>query len=326
MLLDSSRAARWALGIAMATMAIAWPIHGHVAHAAAASGGDDDDDDDDSSASNKGGDDSADDADSDSDCDGDDCPAAQEKDQPPVTAGGLYTIKTYPIRQSLRPLTMTEGISEFRAGFGFDVSSATAFNSVGAQFGYRYGIRDNVEFHANFNGTNNLNTFQAAVGFETSLNYDVFDFRADLSFNHYPSANSTLVTNPNAAATDVGISVGFPFRYAPKPEIALIALDSLVTINFDRKPDLSPSINAILNPVDQVAIIIRAQAVFTNFNVNATVAVPISATVQYSPNNVFDLGAQFQFPNLNPQSPDANGNTVNFYDNRFLLFYLQFRI
>ena len=75
-----------------------------------------------------------------------------------------------------------------------------------------------------------------------------------------------------------------------------------------------------------MAIIIRAQAVFTNFNVNATVAVPISATVQYSPNNVFDLGAQFQFPNLNPQSPDANGNTVNFYDNRFLLFYLQFRI
>ena len=324
MLLDSSRAARWALGIAMATMAIAWPIHGHVAYAATSGGGDDDDDGDDDGSASKGDDSS--DAETDTDCDGDDCPAANEKDQPPVTAGGLFTIKSYPSRQSLRPLTMTEGISEFRAGIGFDVGSATAFKTVGAQFGFRYGIRDNVEFHANFNGTDNLNTFQASVGFETALNYDVVDFRADLVFNHYPSASSTMGTNASATATDVGISVGFPFRYAPKPEIELIALDSLVTVNFDRSPDLSPAISAILNPVDQLAIILRAQAVFTNFNVNSAVAVPVSATVQYSPNNVFDLGAQFQFPNLNPQPDPTTMVAPNFYDNRFLLFYLQFRI
>src|SRR5215217_2636903 len=36
------------------------------------------------------------------------------KDQPPVTAGGLFTLKSYPVREISRPLTMTEKILQVR--------------------------------------------------------------------------------------------------------------------------------------------------------------------------------------------------------------------
>src|SRR5215813_6712695 len=48
--------------------------------------------------------------------------AAEDKDQPEVTAGGLFTIDNYPETEAKRPLTMTQGIFEGRAGINFDLS------------------------------------------------------------------------------------------------------------------------------------------------------------------------------------------------------------
>src|SRR5258705_490918 len=48
--------------------------------------------------------------------------AEDAKDQPPVTAGGLFTLATYPVRELSRPLTMTKGITQVRVGLGTDIS------------------------------------------------------------------------------------------------------------------------------------------------------------------------------------------------------------
>src|SRR5947207_1372029 len=84
-----------------------------VAHAALWSGGDDDDDDDgsagdDDDSGHKKGDDSGDDAagggGGGDDDDDDDDTVTLDKDQPSVTAGGLYTLSSYPKSVTLRPL------------------------------------------------------------------------------------------------------------------------------------------------------------------------------------------------------------------------------
>src|SRR5687768_17352476 len=50
-----------------------------------------------------------------------------DKGQPALTAGGLYTMKTYPISEIVRPLTMTQGITQLRLTLGTDLSAKGAF-------------------------------------------------------------------------------------------------------------------------------------------------------------------------------------------------------
>ena len=60
------------------------------------------------------------------------------KDQPPVTSGGLFTMRTYPVRETLRPLTMTQKIGQLRLGLGTDISAKGAFESFGVNLEYRF--------------------------------------------------------------------------------------------------------------------------------------------------------------------------------------------
>src|SRR5262249_29051890 len=66
-----------------------------------------------------------------------------DKEQPPVTAGGLYTMKTYPVRENSRPLTLTQGIVQLRAAIGADLSAKGAFQTFGVNLEAIYGLRDN---------------------------------------------------------------------------------------------------------------------------------------------------------------------------------------
>src|SRR6185436_13061638 len=105
MLVDRSGLVRLLLVAATMFAAVAWPTHHSVAYAA----GDDDDDDggggDDDGA--KGG------GDDDSDANAED---EVEEDQPPVTAGGLYSKSNYPVSVVERPLTVIEGMTEVHLG------------------------------------------------------------------------------------------------------------------------------------------------------------------------------------------------------------------
>src|SRR5207245_1606628 len=100
MLPSLSRALRAALVVGLSLAYIGW--HAHAAFAKGAKGGDDSGDD--------GGDDEGDDegGGGDKGGEGGDDEDPDDKDQPPITAGGLFTMNTFPVRENSRPLTMTQ--------------------------------------------------------------------------------------------------------------------------------------------------------------------------------------------------------------------------
>lgn len=242
----------------------------------------------------------------------------EDPDQPPITAGGLYTKVTYPQGEIQRPLTMTQGILELRGGVGFDISNKTAFETFGLSMDARYGMQDNVELQAGFKGIKNFDVISAYAAFEGSIIYDLVDFRTGLRLDVDP------------AETNFALPIGFPFRYAPKPQVAVTALETAFEIDFDGKPDATPSVGIVVQPAPIVAILVKAAINVADFDFSDTnVSIPASMAVQLSPNNKIDAGLEFSFPNLKPAPiDDGMGGmiTPKFYDDRFLLFFGQIRL
>ncbi len=239
---------------------------------------------------------------------GDEDEEEEDEGQPPVTAGGLYTLATYPQGEVQRPLTMTMGLTELRAGVGFDISNKTAFKTFGAELYGRYGLQDHVELQAGFKGTNNFKNFSAYAAFEGAIVYDLVDFRAGLQVSHVPGA------------TEFGVSLGFPFRYAVAPQLAITALETAFEIQFDSAPDATPSVGVVVQPAPIVAILVKAGARVPDFDFSNTdaIEVPGSIGVQLSATQKIDAGLDFTFTNLRPEETR--------FDSRFLLFFGQLRL
>jgi hypothetical protein len=308
-MLSQSRGLRFALVLLMSLGYVAWDGHRQVAYA-------EDDEED-------GGDDGG---------DGGDEPEEPEEpeedeDQPPVTAGGLFTMKTYPVRELDRPLTITQGIAQARLGVGVDVSAKGAFESFGVSLEGRYGFRDNVMGIGGFTSAYNFKQFGVYAGFEAALSYDLIDFRSAIRLSRAatPKTEDMMgvpVVVPGeyqAGKISGGIDIGFPFRYVAKPEIAIVALDTLMSIDFDSKPDLKPSLGISTNPIPALSVVIFATVQIIDFDTDVGFTVPATARVQFSPSRKMDLGAEFTFLNVKP--PEG----VKFYDNRFLTLYVQGR-
>ena len=309
-MLDRTRHLRLALVLIAGLAAGLFPILGPLTRAlgpkvAFAADDDDDEGDDDDSGDDDSGDDEG----------GDDEEEEVDEDQPPITAGGLYTLKTYPQGEIQRPLTMTEGLTELKLGVGFDISNKTAFETFGISGDVRYGLKDNVELQAGVKGIKNFDFFSLYAAFEGSIVYDLVDVRLGFRYDHAPGSN-------NAA-----IPVGVPFRYAPKEQVAVTAFETLFEIDFDGKPDATPNVGIVVQPAPIVAIILKAEINIADFDFTATnVRVPASAAVQLSPTNKIDVGMEFTFNNLKPPAPPGGGEAPPFYDDRFLLFYGQLRV
>jgi hypothetical protein len=326
MLADRSRLIRLVLIAATATAAVAWPTHVKSAYA-----GDDDDDGGDSA--DDGGDDSGGDKGAADDGSGDDDDEDADADQPPVTAGGLFTKATYPISAIDRPLTITKGIAEARLELGTDISAGGAFTAFNAGVSARYGLQDNSELQFGIHSDlNKFKAFSAFVGYEGSLSYDFIDFRATFELPITKTTDSTSGTS----STDVapGVHIGFPFKYRLKPQFAIIALRDLMTINFKSKPDLSPQLGVIVQPIPAFAAILQTGITIKGFNTDAgNFLIPLQVALQYTPTNKIDFGLEFAFPNLKPAAgvdPDGPGplpapDAPKFYDNRTLLFFGTFR-
>jgi hypothetical protein len=240
MLPEVSRRLRLVLVLLLSVGYVAY--HGHVTSAYAKGGGGDDDgdDDDDGGGGDKGGGDKGDDDDDD---DGD-------KDQPPVTSGGLYTIKTYPVRELTRPLTMTQKITQLKVSLGTDLSAKGAFGSGGLSLEALYGARDNFTVIGGFTNAYNMKQFSVYGGFEAALAYDVVDFRVAANLHRFaqPRLCGEVSSDPNcaggvdptlpsgqftASGMQFSIDLGFPFRYSFTPEIAIVALQTLISIDFN---------------------------------------------------------------------------------------------
>jgi hypothetical protein len=294
MLPSLSRAWRLGLLLLLAVGYVAW--HGQET-AVYASTADDDDggggggDDDDDDGKKGGGDDDDDDA--------------VDKDQPPVTSGGLFTLKTYPINQIQRPLTITRNIGEVRVGIGTDISNDTAFESVGVAVEGVYGYSDNFMLLGGLTSLGNFNQFAIYGGFEGALAYDLLDFRLAGRISRQAAIPDAMGNTPDQKI-DVGVDIGFPFRFAAKPEIAIVALQTLMAIDFTGKPDLIPSAGIATNPIPQLNLFVFAQLRVLDFKFNAAnIIVPATARVSFSPNQKFDLGLEFTLLNLKADDPFA---------------------
>jgi hypothetical protein len=339
MLSSHSGGLRLALVLALSVGYVAW--HGH-AHSAFAKGDDTEGDD--------GGDDGGDD-DSVTKSSDEEEPDEDDKDQPPVTSGGLFTLDTYPTSELARPLTMTQGITQIRLGLGTDVSAKGAFASAGINLEGIHGLTDNFTLRGGMTSAYNFKQFGFYGGFEGAIAYNMVDFRMGLRINRAAIPNRqnycappapgdpenpmdtagckgpmpTIVNLPNgnysSGNVEVAADIGFPFRYVAKPEIAIVALDTLMAINFNRKPDLLPSLGIATNPIPALSVVIFAQLQIRNFDTTNGLYVPATARAEFSPTGKFDIGLEFTFLNLKPADPNEK-----FYDSRFINLFVQARM
>jgi hypothetical protein len=223
-----------------------------------------------------------------------------------------------------------------------------------------------------------MRQYSAYFGFEGSLLYDVFDIRlaANLHRFAYPrfcgndpdapvtcDASSAALPDGNytAGGTQFSIDIGFPFRYPFTPQIAVVALQTLMSIDFNgsqrgnpalrpagtpaycsgvntddtgmpvladtrnciengAKPDLNPSLGMAFNPIPQLSVVVFGQLRIPDFDTSAgNFRVPVTAQVEVSPNQQFDVGLAFTLLNVKPPDPQSP------IDNRFLSAYVQAR-
>lgn len=338
MLPSLSGALRLALVISMGTGAVAWEGHKHVAYA------DDEDEEDD------GGDDGGDDDGGDDGGEGEE-ENPDDKDQPAVTAGGLFVMKTYPIRENERPLTMTQHITQARLAIGTDVSNKGAFESAGVNLEALHGYADNFTLLGGFQSAYNVHQFNVYGGFEAALAYDLIDFRiaARIGRTAIPKTEDVMgVQMPSgeyiSGDTKFAVDLGFPFRYVARPEIAIVALQSLMSIDFnatdcveipgmdevcgnDVKPDINPSIGIVTNPIAPVSLLVQAQLIVADFDFTKKLRVPATIRIQFSPTRQIDIGGEFTLLNIKPTDPDDDGpaEAPGAFDNRFLSLFFAAR-
>jgi hypothetical protein len=307
------------------------------------------------------------------------------KDQPAVTSGGLFTIKSYPINELQRPLTMTQKITQLRLGLGTDLSAKTAFEFFGVSLDARYGLQDNFTLVGGFSGDYNFKAFSISAGFEGALAYDLFDIRLQarlyrpavvsdlddgfLGFSSTPVNNEGVTGVPTdfaaGASPQFSVDLGFPFRYAATPQIAIVALETLISFDFNGvkrgngkgnpevnlescfavpaggktvdqgnctedgvKPDLAPSLGIASNPIPQLSLVLFAQLQIRDFDTTNQFTIPATARVQFSPNQKFDIGLEFKFLNLKPLDPDGDDGPAEApspIDQRFMNLFVQAR-
>lgn len=287
MLPSFSRGLRLALVLALSAGYVSW--YGHVRPAEAApKGGDDDDDssdDDDKGGKDEGEDD-----------------AAEDKDQPPVTAGGLFTMASYPVNELLRPLTITQDIGQVRLGLGTDLSAKGAFGSFGVSLEAQYGIADNFTLIGGLTDAYNFKQFGVYGGFEGALAYDLLDIRLAANLHRF-AVPLFCATDPNppttcdamtttlpsghykAAGVQFSVDLGFPFRYSFTPQIAIVALQTLISIDFNGQQRGDPTKRPMGAPAYCSGVAPPAMGSTDGMGVLA------------DPNNCIENGAK---PDLNP--------------------------
>ena len=280
-----------------------------------------DDEDDEGGGDDEGGDEGEDGGGGGDDEDAD----ADDKDQPAVTAGGLFTLQSFPLRELERPLTITQKITQARLGIGTDVSNKGAFESVGLNLEALHGYTDNFMLVGGVTSAYNFQQFNIYGGFEGALAYDLLDIRLAARIGR-SAANVSMdpeTVDYRGGATKFSLDIGFPFRYVARPEVAIIALNTLMSIDLNgdaangAKPDLNPSLGIATNPVAPLSVVLFATLQVVDFDFTNKLTVPATARIQFSPNRKLDLGLEFTFLNMKPTD-----DSKKFYDDRFLTLFL----
>ncbi|HLL22838.1 MAG TPA: hypothetical protein VK427_11935 [Kofleriaceae bacterium] len=305
---------------------MAWDGHRSPAYA-----DDDEEDGDDGGDDDGGGDGGGDD-------DGDESEEGDDKDQPAITAGGLYTKKTFPVRENERPLTITQNLTQARLGVGTDVSNKGAFKTAGVTLEALHGYRDNFMLLAGFTSAYNAAQYNVYAGFEGALYYDLIDLRVAARFGR---AARNVSTDPEmvdyvGGKTKYAVDIGFPFRYVARPEIAIVALQTVMSVDLNATgcmtvqdkeecanevtPDLNPSLGIVTNPIEPVSLVVQAQLQVVDFDFTNKLRVPATIRIQFSPTRLIDIGGEFTLLNVQPAEGEGSA-----FDNRFLSLFMAAR-
>jgi hypothetical protein len=326
MLPSLSGALRLALVLSLGVGAVAWEGKRHAAYAQS--------DDEEEDGGDEGGDEGGDGADETGEDDDPD-----DKEQPAITAGGLYVMKTFPIRENERPLTITQQITQLRLGVGTDVSNKGAFESAGVNLEGLHGYSDNFMLLGGFTSAYNLKQFAIYGGFEGALAYDLIDIRLA---GRISRTAANVSTDPEmvdyvSGDTKFAADIGFPFRYVARPEIAIVALQTVMSVDFNAtdclpppmddqcaneiKPDLNPSLGIVTNPIAPVSLVVQAQLQVVDFDFTNKLVVPATIRIQFSPTRQIDIGGEFTLLNIKPPEDSEEGP----FDNRFLSLFFAAR-
>ena len=255
--------------------------------------------------------------------------------QPPVTAGGLYNISTFPLSEHARTLTLPVGIIEFIGEIGFDLSEGRAFKTFNPVIGARYGFTDTLQLEAGADltfssvettlpskfGVGNSNiapvdtiAFWAAA--EIALMYDLVDARIAVF----------LPVDPDFS---FNVAAGLPFKFRLTDKIAVMGLEEILIVHTKDSdgvdgvdsPDLQVSVAGLLQVIDPLAVMVRATLFVQEFKFSDKRKLPVDLDIQYSVSNAFDIGIGVSLTNLAP--PEGQGSPT---DERAFRIWARFRI
>jgi len=166
-----------------------------------------------------------------------------------------------------------------------------------------------------------------------------------ITSQHCQNSTAALVTLPDGTyqrgGTKVSIDIGFPIRYAFKPQVALVLGQSILSIDFNSvdqdhfvtdaqpvldgmgnptgaiqykklavangiKPDLNLSAGIALNPIPQLSVVAYAALKIADFDTSAdNFQVPVTLRVEGALSRQLDIGFEFSLLNIKPPDPQS---------------------
>jgi hypothetical protein len=170
---------------------------------------------------------------------------------------------------------------------------------------------------------------------------------------------ASLVTLPDgtygSGGTKFSIDIGFPIRYAFRPQFAVVLLQSLISIDFNGtqkdhfitdasdsgmtdtngnpifnyvqrpvangvKPDLNLSAGLAFNPIPQLSVVAYAALKIADFDTSAdNFQIPVTLRVEGALSRQLDLGLEFSLLNVKPPAPESP------IDSRYISLFAQAR-
>lgn len=256
-----------------------------------------------------------------------------DPNQPKATAAGVYSLATYPLREIDRTLLQPAGVVELKPEVFIDMSKGNTFKSWVLGLEAEYGLSDTFELQAGVLATavapDGVDKPVAVIaGVEFALAYDLIDARAAVALPLKPDFGFDIV-------------LGLPLRIRINKNIAIVALDEILTIHTVGvetagtvdpnnptatttekevpKPDLTIGVGGLFQVLDQLAVIVEASIVLPGFETDEKIRrVPLELDIQYTVSNMFDVGLGLSLTNFLKKS--ATDKIVPFDDRLLLLF------
>jgi hypothetical protein len=260
--------------------------------------------------------------------------AKPDLDQPLVTAGGNYGMANFPLTEVERTLLIPQNGLELQLNYATDIRSKAAGSTDSQSFKTHtfvitgtYGIGPTTNIFAGF-------LFDAAApdgatkdraviaGLEQAIVYDLLDVAAGAQINFNSPASGS-------SDTLVDVFIGLPIKYRINKMIAIQGLEKILNIHTkgvpsgvnadgsiktDSTPDFLISVAGVVNPIPQLALILRVGLNLTAASFDQR-TLPVELDVQYTLSRALDIGLQVIARNIAPPSGAPGVASLGALDN-----------